>query len=120
MLLKQTGLTLLGQVDSSLPNADSSKLAEGAVQAFVGLMIVFTALILLSLFIAVLVLGYFWVEAQVSLLAKSTASGLLVALFVVPALGHGTEYASPAVWIGVRATYLIGLFFWGKLSNINI
>lgn len=54
MLLKQTGLTLLGQVDSSLPGSDSSKLAEGAVQALVGLMIVFTALILLSLFIAAL------------------------------------------------------------------
>ncbi len=75
---------------------------------------------LLGFFIALLILGYFWVDAQVSLLAKVAASGILAGLFIVPALTQGPESASPALWIGARAVYLVGLFFWGRLSNINL
>ncbi len=84
MLLKQTGLTLLGQVDSSLPESGSSKLAEGAVQALVGLMIVFTALILISLFIAALprvlaMLSTVWPEVDEPAAGNTSHSDSLVA-----------------------------------------
>jgi len=69
MLLKQTGLTLLGQGDFPLAGHDSSNLADGAVQALVGLMIVFSALIVISLFIAALprilaILSTVWPEVD--------------------------------------------------------
>jgi Na+-transporting methylmalonyl-CoA/oxaloacetate decarboxylase gamma subunit len=57
MLLEQTGPTLLGQVVPMLRDqsgAGSGSLANGLVVALVGLMIVFSALIFISLFIAAL------------------------------------------------------------------
>ena len=54
MLLKQTGLTLLGQGDFPGGESGPNNFTEGAVQALVGLMIVFSALIVISLFIAAL------------------------------------------------------------------
>lgn len=57
MLLKQNGLPLLGQGAFPLPEPVgplSNNLVDGAVQALVGLMIVFSALIVISLFIAAL------------------------------------------------------------------
>ena len=57
MLLEQTGPTLLGQVVPMLldqSGAGSGSLANGLVVALVGLMIVFSALIFISLFIAAL------------------------------------------------------------------
>ena len=59
MLLKQTGLTLLGQGQGAFPlpepvGPEANNLVDGAVVALVGLMIVFSALIVISLFIAAL------------------------------------------------------------------
>lgn len=69
MLLKQTGLTLLGQSDFPLGGSESNNLADGAVQALVGLIIVFSALIVISLFIAALprilaILSAVWPEVD--------------------------------------------------------
>lgn len=59
MLLKQTGLTLLGQGQGAFPlpepvGPEANNLVDGALIALVGLMIVFSALIVISLFIAAL------------------------------------------------------------------
>jgi len=57
MLLNKTGLKLLAQSDFELPEPPGTEVAglvDGAVIALVGLMIVFCALIFISLFIAAL------------------------------------------------------------------
>ena len=57
MLLNKTGLQLLAQSDFELPEPPGTEIAnlvDGAVIALVGLMIVFSALIFITLFIAAL------------------------------------------------------------------